>query len=820
MGAVTTKTVADLRRRRLQSFALALVLFLAAATATLALDVLVASHDPFDRAFDAAAGAHLVVEYDPAVPDDRLAATAHALGVTAAAGPWRVAHGALEHPKGGLVLGQVFSARPAPASDAAIDRVVIDEGRWWTGPGEVVLDADTARLLLKPVGSSVTLHAAPAGDKSAGPSGGGARSVVPDAGASAGAAGAAGAATTLTVVGIAESVSTPDVAAWLSPGDLATLAGPASSSSTSAKEMLYRVDPAGTDADLAAAMSRITRDLPSTAVVDRASYLDQRTSVDRTADLYVPVLLAFSVFALLAAAFSIGNLVSGTVLTGYRDIGVMKAVGFTPSQVTATLLGQILVPAAIGAVLGVVVGAAASQPIITQTSESFGLPATITVFPIVLATVLAVALGVAIVAALLPALRAGRLDPVDAITRGTMPPARGIGARLRRLGFGVPASLSVRLGLTSGLAHPGRAAMTLGALVVGVAAVTFSVGMNASLLRIMDQLQRNEASPVRAEMGGPGGPGPGGSLDPAAITRAIAGLPETGRSVGLGQIDVTVRGAGDVPFVGYDGDASWIGYALIHGRWLAGPGEVVATTNVFRRTGAHLGDTIEIDAGGRSIPVVLVGEVFDLAKESPDNLVLRGSWADVIRLDPTASVDRWEMQPRPGVSTHDYRSAVMVATGWTVPVSTISDSTSDADFLLFLSVVAALGIVLVVMSIGGVFNTVLLETRHRTRELAILKAIGLTPRSTIAMIQATVVPVAIAAGLIGVPIGLALQRAVLGYMGETAARTAVPETSLDVFGPVAMVALALTGLAIAAVGAFVPAQRAARARIAPVLQAE
>ena len=818
MGAVATKTTADLRRRRLQSFALALVLFLAAATAALALDVLVASHDPFDRAFDAAAGAHLVVDYDPAIPDDRLAATAHANGVTAAAGPWPVGHGALEHPKGGLILGQVFSARPAPASDAVIDRVVIDDGRWWTGPSEVVLDADTARLLVKGVGSSVTLHAAPANEKSAGPSGaGGARSVVPETGAP---GGNAGAAVTLTVVGIAESVSTPDVAAWLSPGDLATLGGPATSSATSAKEMLYRVDPAATEADLVAAMVRITGDLPSTAVIDRASYLDQRTSVDRTADLYVPVLLAFSAFALLAAAFSIGNLVSGTVLTGYRDIGIMKAIGYTPSQVTATLVGQILAPAAVGAVLGVVVGAAASLPIITQTTESFGLPATVTVFPLVLVTVLVVALGVAIVAALVPAVRAGRLDPVDAITRGTMPPARGIGARLRRIGFGVPASLSVRLGLTSGLAHPGRAAMTLGALVVGVAAVTFSLGMNVSLLRIMDQLQRNEASPVRAEAGGPGGPGPGGSLDPAAITHAIAGLPETGRSVGLGQIDVTVPSAGDVPFVGYDGDASWIGYALIHGRWLAGPGEVVATTNLFRRTGARLGDTIEISASGRSIPVVLVGEVFDLAKESPDNLVLRGSWADVLRLDPTASVDRWEMQPRPDISPHDYRSAVMDATARTVPVSTIADSTSDADFLLFLSVVAALGIVLVVMSIGGVFNTVLLETRHRTRELAILKAIGLTPRSTIAMIEATVLPVAIAAGVIGVPIGLAIQRAVLGYMGETAARTAIPEVSLDVFGPVALVGLALTGLAIATVGAFVPAQRAARARIAPVLQAE
>ncbi|HEY7132685.1 MAG TPA: hypothetical protein VH440_10560, partial [Candidatus Limnocylindrales bacterium] len=76
------------------------------------------------------------------------------------------------------------------------------------------------------------------------------------------------------------------------------------------------------------------------------------------------------------------------------------------------------------------------------------------------------------------------------------------------------------------------------------------------------------------------------------------------------------------------------------------------------------------------------------------------------------------------------------------------------------------------------------------------------------------------AGIIGVPVGLALQRAVLSYMGETVASLAIPDSSFDVFGPLLLAGLALGGLAIAAIGAWVPAQRAARLRIAPVLQAE
>ena len=94
-----------------------------------------------------------------------------------------------------------------------------------------------------------------------------------------------------------------------------------------------------------------------------------------------------------------------------------------------------------------------------------------------------------------------------------------------------------------------------------------------------------------------------------------------------------------------------------------------------------------------------------------------------------------------------------------------------------------MGIVLTAIALGGVFNTVLLETRQRTRELAVLKAIGLTPVQVSAMVVASIVPVGILAGLIGVPLGLVAQRAVLGYMGQVAAQTGIPPAVFDVFAP-------------------------------------
>ena len=60
--------------------------------------------------------------------------------------------------------------------------------------------------------------------------------------------------------------------------------------------------------------------------------------------------------------------------------------------------------------------------------------------------------------------------------------------------------------------------------------------------------------------------------------------------------------------------------------------------------------------------------------------------------------------------------------------SALDDEASTQSFVLFLSVITFMGIVLVVISLGGVFDTVLLETRQRTREMAVLKALGMAPR--------------------------------------------------------------------------------------------
>ncbi len=519
-------------------------------------------------------------------------------------------------------------------------------------------------------------------------------------------------------------------------------------------------------------------------------------------------------FALLAAAFTITNVVGGIVLTSYRDIGVMKAVGFTPRQVSGILVAQILAPALVGrssASFSARSPACRSWPAPPNRSGCRRRPA---VSVPVIAVVLLITVATAILAALLPSVRAGRLSAVAAIAHGAAPSVRPDGGRLRRFGLRLPFGLPVRLGVAGGVARPSRAAMTLGALVVGVTAATFSIALNGSLLRIKEDLDRSHASPVRAEL-------QGGQWTPAEITDAIAAEPDTGQFVSIADTEVTAPQVGAVPFIGYRNDSGWLGYRLISGRWFSGPGEAVAPTNFFTVSGLHVGDSLTIVRAGQSVVGPPGRRDLRRRPEGHDNLLLRGAWDDAASLEPGIQPDRWEMAPAAGIGVRRLRGRAPDGHEPGRPDRRrVQIHASDESFLLFLSVVGLMGVVLVTISVGGVFNTVLLETRQRTHELAVLKAIGLTPRQVIEMVVSSIVPIGLLAGLIGVPLGFIAQRAVLDYMGQVAAKTAVPASSFDVVTPPVLAVLILSGLAIGIGGAILPAGRAAKARIAPVLQAE
>jgi putative ABC transport system permease protein len=118
----------------------------------------------------------------------------------------------------------------------------------------------------------------------------------------------------------------------------------------------------------------------------------------------------------------------------------------------------------------------------------------------------------------------------------------------------------------------------------------------------------------------------------------------------------------------------------------------------------------------------------------------------------------------------------------------------------------------VVVSLFGMVNTLVLAVFERTRELGMLRTVGMTRRQVRRMIRhESTITALIGAGL-GLPIGLFLAAMVTRVLSEQGLQFALPMTSLVAFAIVAI----LAGLA----AAILPARRAARLDVLRALQYE
>ncbi|MGS2617833.1 FtsX-like permease family protein [Micromonospora sp. LZ34] len=784
MRAVATAVRAAVVRRRLQSLVVGVVLLLSTGTAVLGVGLLVVSNAPFDRAFARQSGAHAAVSFDAAaVGGDALAATGGRPGVSAAAGPFDTVTvglrptGAQRAPFASTrVVGRAEQGGP-------VDRITLDSGRWLTGPGQIVLARGRA-----PVGS------------------GAAGSMTVDLPGS----------PTLRVVGIAHSVTgTADAWVWPSQDDVLH-----TGDAVTGRQMLYRFGSATDDAALKDSLATAVAGLPVGAVLGSESYLDSKRAADGAAGPIVPFVVAFAVLGLVMSALIVANVVSGAVVAGYRTIGVIKSLGFTPPQVIAVYAGQVLGPGLLGCLVGVPVGNALAMPLLGDAQEAYGAEASAILPPWVDVIVVLVLLAVVGVAAVAAAWRAGRLPAVQAISVGRAPRA-GRGFRVRRWLAATRLPRPVSFGLGTPFARPARSAATLLAVLVGAATVVFAVGLSASLNQVTAGFARTDAVPVEVRLGGPG---PGGmersapreAADPAAVRPIIEAQPGTARVVAAWRSQVQMSGVDeDVEVTGYDADATWMGYQLISGRWYASADEVVAGSHLLRTTGHAVGDTLTLTSEEGQRQVLVVGEILD---SDNGGYTLVGGAAVRTGLSTDAAPDAYEIGLTSGTDPASYADSLSVALAGVSDGVQLRDERNEVIDIM-LALVGTLTLLLSIVAALGVFNTAVLNTRERTHEIGVLKSIGMTPRQVRTMVIASVGGIGLLAGALAVPVGLALHRGVLPVMAD-AAETGLPDSVGDVYQPGLLAALGLAGVVLAVLGALVPAGWAARTRVATALRTE
>ena len=586
-------------------------------------------------------------------------------------------------------------------------------------------------------------------------------------------------------------------------------------------------------------------------------------------------LLAFAGIALFVGAFVIFNTLSITVVQRTREFATLRTVGASRRQVLSSVILEALVIGLLASVIGLFAGLGLAVGLNELfIALNLDLPQTETVFATrTIIVSLLVGTVITLVAGLSPAFRATRVPPIAAVREGSkLPPSTlsrfapyiaigtvvlavlalsyamlapdvATGDRFALLGVGVLAlfigvallssrlvvpltrlvgwparriaGASGRLAVGNAIRDPGRTASTAAALMIGIALVTF-VGVLAQGLRVSNSTAIEEQ--IQADLVVTSQDGY--SEFPAAVGDAAAEIEGTDVVSNVRQDVAEVDGSG-ANLTGLDGSSINQVYSF---RWAEGSDEVLANLG---DDGAVVPDDVADDKD------LAVGDSFTVL--TTDNqrgkFVVRGIYegSPFYPLLGTASIsqDRFDElydRPRnrftlintPGGPGEAQKAGVESGLeGFPdTRVQTRQEWIDKEDeeisqFLLLLYVLLALS---VIVSLFGMVNTLALSVFERTRELGMLRAVGMTRRQVRRMVRHESVITALIGAALGLPLGIFLALLVTQALSEYDLQFAIPTGALITFVIVSVIA----GI----VAAILPARRAARLRVLEALQYE
>ena len=773
MTAVLVKAWSDLRRRRLQAAVIFLTVFLSMAAGTMAVTLMSQTRSPYEAAFNKQRGAHLQVGFTALTDPKLLARTPAAIGASAFGGPYPVTNIQFKFGDRKFYLDAVGRDNPG----GLVEVLNVTSGRWVHANDEIVLTRSFAELNKISVGDRlkvVSVAATP----------------------------------TLTVVG--EVVDIDEGSADLSSQRAWVLAAAAPALSTPDSSyylMDYRFAGDPTAAQLQGHVDRLRASLPPGSISGAQNYLLIRGIFNITNQILTGVLGAFSAFALAATIAIVAILVTGIVISAYREIGIMKSIGFTPAQVVGAFALQIVIPALAACVLGIPAGTLASQPLLAGSSHALGLAYTPTYSIGLDLLLLAGGLLVVAAAATLPALRAGLLKPIAAIAKASAP--RGASGRvLRTAAARARLPRPIVLGVGDAFARPFRAILTLVTVLLGVATVVVAIGLPRSFLLINNSETGAGSYQVVVNRSG--------AYPDSDLMRLLNAQPETAQVVAVGGQNVTVPGVGDpVNSRLYRGDSSRLGYLVIAGRWYSAPGEVLAPAALLHDAHLKIGDSFTGTANGQPLQLRVVGEIYDI-----NNLghSLFMDLATMAAIKPAVEPSQYDVTLTSGADVAAYVQRVAAAEPDRIDVHP-ADTSIIAPVKIIDVVLLAIAAVLALIGVGGVFNTLLLNTRERVQDTATLKALGMSPRQVVAMVAASAALLALIGGLIAIPVGLSLHH-LLNDLISTSAGNETPPAAYGVFAAWELIAIPIGGVVVAIAAAMLPGRWAARTNVVEVLHAE
>ena len=530
-------------------------------------------------------------------------------------------------------------------------------------------------------------------------------------------------------------------------------------------------------------------------------------------------LLVFAAVALLVGSFLIFNTFSVTVAQRTKEFALLRTLGASRGQILRSVLAETVVIGVFASVVGIALGlllAPALKALLSSFGLDLG-STSVVLEPRTIIAGFVVGIVATVVSGIVPARRATRVDPVAAMRDSVTPgPGRlrrrrivaavvvealgvflllygllgdpgaatatatvlGGGSLLMIFGFALLAPTLVRplsgligrplarfQGLTGRLARensrrqPQRTAVTASALMIGVALVVlvaiFAAGLRATIDKgVDDQVEavsivthEDGFSPLPAAITGPLSKVDGVTAVSRVrfVTGKLAG--QSGTTAVTGIDPSTVR---DVLTLKWkDGsDATLAGLT---------PSEVVVTSDFATQHHLRTGSTVKlVTPRGKQIDYRVAGIY------TPGAGVIGGVLASNVALERD-----WDgkdiafalVAGRPGVDPNAVKQGEKAALAQ-FPVAkpqTIDDFKKEQNKQVgsLVGLVYALLSLSVIVALLGIVNTLALSVHERTRELGLLRAVGMSRRQVRRMVRAESVITAAIGALLGIVLGIA-----------------------------------------------------------------
>ena len=204
-------------------------------------------------------------------------------------------------------------------------------------------------------------------------------------------------------------------------------------------------------------------------------------------DFLRPVLQGFSGLAIFVCAFVIFNTFSVVVGQRIRELALMRAIAATPRQIRRSLRAEGLGIGLLGSVLGLGLGALLTF-VLSKVFVAFDLDlpaARITLTPSIVITGIVVGTTVTMLSVLVPAYRAGRTAPVEAMREAAVEPSKVGKVRLSIAVVLFLAGVGLLLTTNAWLIGPGAVLLVIGVFLLGPAlAFWFARGTRPLLSRL------------------------------------------------------------------------------------------------------------------------------------------------------------------------------------------------------------------------------------------------------------------------------------------------------------------------------------------------